>query len=61
MMVAQDKWSSNRADGHAPISIMGDHTHNKGEFMVSYRYMPMWMDGMIEGNGGIENRKAFDN
>ncbi|WP_157514632.1 transporter [Christiangramia portivictoriae] len=61
MMVAQDKWSSNRADGHAPISIMGDHTHHKGEFMVSYRYMPMWMDGLIEGNDAIENRKAFDN
>ncbi|TQI70494.1 outer membrane putative beta-barrel porin/alpha-amylase [Gramella sp. Hel_I_59] len=60
MMVAQEKWSSDRADGHAPISIMGDHTHNKGEFMLSYRYIPMWMDGLINGSGEIENAEAFD-
>ena len=60
MMVAQEKWSSNRADGHAPISIMGDHTHNKGEFMLSYQYMPMWMDGLINGSDEIENGEAFD-
>ena len=60
MMVAQEKWSSNRADGHAPISIMGDHTHDKGEFMLSYRYMPMWMDGLINGSDEIENGEVFD-
>ncbi len=42
--VAQEnQWSSARPDGHAPISVMGDHYHKKGEFMLSYRYMPMWM------------------
>ena len=34
-----------RADGHAPIGIMGDHLHKKGEWMLSYRYMHMDMDG----------------
>lgn len=29
----------------APASIMGDHTHKAGEFMVSYRRMNMVMDG----------------
>ena len=30
--MAQDKrWSCARADGHAPIGVMGDHVHHKGE------------------------------
>jgi len=33
-----------RADGHAPIGVMGDHMHRAGEFMVSYRYMFMSME-----------------
>ncbi|GAF93076.1 unnamed protein product, partial [marine sediment metagenome] len=33
------------ADDHAPIGVMGDHTHDAGEWMVSYRYMRMRMDG----------------
>ncbi|MEL7333685.1 MAG: hypothetical protein AAFN12_15670 [Cyanobacteria bacterium J06560_2] len=32
-------WSPSRPDSHAPIGVMGDHTHEKGEFMLSYRYM----------------------
>jgi len=31
------KWTSARPDGHAPISVMGDHTHHKGEWMFSYK------------------------
>ena len=33
------------ADMHAPISVMGDHYHRAGEWMVSYRYMRMDMEG----------------
>ena len=33
------------ADSHAPSSVMGDHTHQKGEWMFSYRYMRMEMQG----------------
>ena len=32
-----------RADDHAPIGVMGDHTHKKGEFMLSFRVMHMAM------------------
>ncbi len=39
-----------RSDSHAPISIMGDHMHKKDEFMVSYRYMFMGMDGYQSGS-----------
>jgi hypothetical protein len=43
------EWSSARPDGHAPLGVMGDHTHEKGELMLSYRYMPMRMDGNRDG------------
>lgn len=32
-----------RPDSHGPIGVMGDHTHSKGEFMFSYRFMTMPM------------------
>ncbi|MEO9512406.1 MAG: transporter [Flavobacteriaceae bacterium] len=44
------KWASGRPDGHAPISVMGDHMHGKGEWMFSYRYMYMNMDELKEGS-----------
>lgn len=34
-----------RADGHAPIGVMGDHMHKAGEWMLSYRFMRMGMEG----------------
>lgn len=30
---------------HAPIGVMGDHLHDRGEFMLSYRYTYMAMAG----------------
>lgn len=38
---------------HAPIGVMGDHTHDKGEFMFSYRYMEMTMSGNLQGSDSI--------
>tara|TARA_Y100000588_G_scaffold210093_2_gene224004 strand:+ start:1470 stop:2540 length:1071 start_codon:yes stop_codon:yes gene_type:complete len=32
-----------RADSHAPIGVMGDHRHGRGEWMFSYRFMHMDM------------------
>ena len=34
-----------RADDHAPIGVMADHTHKAGEVMLSYRYGVMTMEG----------------
>jgi hypothetical protein len=42
-----------RADGHAPIGVMGDHMHKKGEWMLSYRYMHMDMDGNRIGTDDV--------
>ena len=47
-----------RADSHAPISIMGDHTHKESEVMLSYRYMTMKMDGYQSGSSSSNYRKA---
>ena len=38
-------WSPSRADSHAPLGVMGDHAHEGGEWMLSFRYMRMGMDG----------------
>lgn len=42
-----------RADGHAPIGVMGDHLHKKGEWMFSYRYMTMGMKGNLIGDDNV--------
>ena len=46
-------WTAARPDGHAPISVMGDHMHKMGEWMVSYRYMTMDMEGLLKGSNSI--------
>ena len=46
-------WAQTRADSHAPIGVMGDHTHNKGEWMISYRYMFMKMQDNLQGDEEI--------
>ena len=37
-----------RPDGHAPIGIKGDHVHEQGEFMISFRLMMMRMEHKLE-------------
>jgi len=55
------QWSSNRPDGHGPISIMGDHTHSKGEWMISYRFMNMTSDGLIRIDQKLLSKKCLKN
>lgn len=55
----EDKWSGSRPDGHAPISVMGDHTHGKGEVMFSYRYMFMNMEDLNRGSENVEFSNAL--
>ena len=33
-----------QADGRAPIGVMGEHRHKRGEAMLSYRFMHMDME-----------------
>ncbi len=48
-----------RADGHAPIGVMGDHLHGRGEFMLSYRFMPMGMSGLRDGTETLDDQTAL--
>lgn len=48
-----------RPDSHAPIGVMGDHAHKAGEWMLSYRYMNMSMDGLRQGTDSISPSQAF--
>jgi len=57
----ENQWTSARPDGHAPISVMGDHYHKKGEFMFSYRFMPMWMEDNIQSSDDISNEDIYQN
>ncbi|MEN8376300.1 MAG: transporter [Gemmatimonadota bacterium] len=50
---AAAQWSASRADSHAPIGVMADHRHEKGEVMLSYRYMYMAMEGSRIGTDEI--------
>ncbi len=42
-----------RPDAHAPISVMGDHLHEKGEWMFSYRYRQMSMDDLSDDGDSL--------
>ena len=57
----QVHWSAARPDGHAPISVMGDHMHHKRQVMFSYKYMPMWMKGNLSENDDVSNVTIFEN
>lgn len=44
------------ASSHAPIGVMADHRHKKGEYMMSYRYMDMQMEGNRIGRQRVSDR-----
>ena len=47
-----------RPDGHAPIGLMGDHIHKKGELMFSYRLMRMEMSDLQDATHDISRANA---
>lgn len=56
-----DKWSTNRPDGAAPIGVMGDHVHARGELMLSYRFMTMEMEGLVRGERNLNTGQVLEN
>jgi hypothetical protein len=48
-----------RADGHAPIGVMGDHRHKAGEWMLSWRQMDMSMQGNLQGTRSIPDAQVL--
>lgn len=49
------------AISHAPIGVMGDHNHAKGEWMFSYRSMRMDMEGMRQDDERVAARDVTGN
>ena len=44
--------------GHAPIGVMADHTHMKGHWMLSARYMYMAMDDLADGTSKLSSSQV---
>lgn len=53
MSVGSEGMKGMRADGHAPFGVMADHMHKRGEWMLSYRYMHMDMEGNRIGDDEV--------
>lgn len=51
-------YTAEKPNAHGPIGMMGDHTHEEGEFMWSYRYMHMFMQETRNGTNTITNAQA---
>jgi hypothetical protein len=46
------------APEHGPLGVMQDHMHDKGEWMLSYRYMRMDMGGTKVGSNSISTAET---
>lgn len=57
---AQDSYHVSRPGSHAPIGLMGDHTHSKGEWMFSARYMYMNMEDLKQGSNDASFASALE-
>jgi hypothetical protein len=42
-----------RSDSHAPIGVMAEHPHTKGEWMLSYRFQHMSMEDNLIGDDEV--------
>lgn len=52
--------SASLPDDHAPIGVMGDHTHKPGEWMLSYRYARMEMNGNRDGTSDVSTAQVLN-
>jgi hypothetical protein len=50
-----------RPDGEAPVGVMTDHIHPKGQWMFSYTYMDMYMKGNKIGTKMVDDNTVFQN
>ena len=55
----KSKWNPGRPDSHAPIGVMGEHTHGANEYMLSYRFMSMEMNGHRQGSHSLSSADVF--
>jgi hypothetical protein len=59
--VSAQEWTAARTDGHAPIGVMGDHTHEAGEWMLSFRDMHRRVDGNRDGTQRLDTAAVLQN
>lgn len=52
--------TAGRPDSHAPIGVMGDHMHKEGEWMVSYRFRYMHMEGLLNGSNSVTSQQVLN-
>ena len=52
-LITGNFYTAEKPNAHGPIGQMGDHTHEKGEFMWSYRYMNMFMQETRNGTNSV--------
>lgn len=45
---------------HAPLGVMGDHLHEKGEWMVGYRYRHIRTEGLRDGSSSVDNTTVLN-
>lgn len=57
--VAQAQWAPDRPDSYAPFGVAMDHTHDVGEFMLSYSYMYMKMNGLRIGTDDVTAQEVL--
>jgi len=53
-------YSNYKPDDHAPIGVMRDHIHKKGEIMASYRYSLMQMKGLRNNSDNVSTNEALN-
>ena len=52
--------SHDHDQGNAPIGVMAAHTHGANQWMISYRYMYMRMDGNLGGDTALSLQDVRD-
>ena len=52
-------YTDDKPNAHGPIGMMGDHTHEAGEVMLSYRLMHMFMEGNRYGTNRLTTNEVI--
>ena len=48
-------YTDDKPNAHGPIGMMGEHTHEPGEVMFSYRFTHMFMEGTRYGTNNVSD------
>ncbi len=61
-LITSNSFAKNdKPDDHAPIGVMSEHIHPKGEFMTSYRYSLMQMKGLRNNQDKVSTSQTLNN